>query len=128
MAFSKIIKNKKSIEEVKIDRFRRLSKDASKKKKRLYEMQLLTPDKIPEYIGKKTTSKIAKKVLKIVFNDEAEISLLRNYMKINYYISYNTRDIEILLSFFHGLEKGKLVYNKNKDKLFFVRKGKKYRI
>lgn len=118
--------NKISREESIILQFQKLaSKVKTNSELREIEMRLLKPEIIPEYRGKKAIKNAFKqKTILFVFPNKSFIKRIMKFFKINAYGGYNTYDIDFIIELISLMEKGRIKWNKERKKFYFIQRNK----
>lgn len=103
-----------------VKRFHEQTKGKSRAETRYLEQQLLKAQPIKKYLGRKAKkSDLDRRTLKVVFATEEDINRLgeSGLMKINYYLGYNSYDVDLLLSIAALFEKGAFKYDQKTNTL-----------
>lgn len=105
----------------KVEQFDALSnKVENKEELRDLEMNLLTPEPIPEYVGENRRYFInSEHSVKFVFSSQEEMDFFSKYIQITEYIEKSITDIKIILDLFRAMELGEISYDKKLGKFSF---------
>jgi hypothetical protein len=105
----------------KIETFKKKSCGKSKQEVRKLEEEMLKPEKLKPYIGKKSFADGVKdKSCKIFFNDEEDWDLFNKYFQISVYVEPSVANIKLLIDFLHAMEEGQVNYDTKSRKFTFT--------
>lgn len=107
-------------------RYQNESQGMTEPEKRELEMELLTPEKIPDYIGETTIcdvehpdrkqAPIASMSVKLVFPGQESLDLFSKHFKVSQRIEASLLEMSKLLAVVQLLEDGKVIYDSKTNK------------
>jgi hypothetical protein len=103
-------------QEAKVDKYLRLADGKNAKQKRELEMNLLHPEKIKPYVGKKpsATAKepLLKSTVKFVFTKEAEMALVQKLLPVSQHVEMSVSNHGLLIALLKEVDEGNITYDK----------------
>ena len=77
---------------------------------RQLERTLLKPETLPSFTGERPTkSSIDNRTVIIIFEQDEDVELFKQFFRVNNYKGQNTRDVGKLMYYLEALERGSLV-------------------
>lgn len=105
----------------RVQRFQKASQDKDKEEVRELERTLLKPDALPPYTGKRPPrSGIKQRTVKMIFDTDESMELLKRFCKVNTFKEQNSHDVGVIVALLEALDRGSLRYDTEHKTLNFV--------
>jgi hypothetical protein len=101
----------------KVEKFQKMSMKKSQKDKRKLELEMLSPEVIPEYTGEKPKIKsyLDDRTVRIVFPDVESYLMFKRNFRVSKYIEKSVANPTKLIKLVELIDKGLLIYDEKKE-------------